>query len=152
MAAAVTPRPLQTIAVRPAFIIPAPANPPIKACELLEGIPNHQVSRFQQIAPINAPKITAASTTSAATMPVPTVCATWSPKNKNAMKLKNAAQITAYCGRSTRVETTVAMELAASCSPFKKSNASATKIRATRAEKLSVTSISSRSSDAKRFR
>src|SRR3954467_4945303 len=39
MAAAVTPRPLQTIAVRPAFIIPAPANPPIKACELLEGIP-----------------------------------------------------------------------------------------------------------------
>jgi 6-phosphogluconolactonase len=40
--------------------------------------------------------------------------------------LKNAAQITAYCGRSTRVETTVAIELAASCSPFKQSKSSAT--------------------------
>ena len=29
------------------------------------------------------------------------------------MKLKNAAQTTAYCGRNTRVETTVAIELAA---------------------------------------
>ena len=38
------------------------------------------------------------------------------------MKLKNAAQATAYCGRSTRVETMVAMELAASCRPLRKSN------------------------------
>ena len=30
------------------------------------------------------------------------------------MKLKKAAQTTAYCGRRTRVETMVAMELAAS--------------------------------------
>src|SRR5262249_23918571 len=141
MAAVVIPRPLHTIALRPAFIIPAPASPPIKACELLEGIPSHQVSTFQQIAPINAPKITAPSTTSPATIPVPTVCATWSPKNKNAMKLKNAAQITATCGRSTRVETTVAIELAASCRPFNKSKISATAISATRANKLSVASI-----------
>jgi hypothetical protein len=42
------------------------------------------------------------------------------------MKLKNAAQATAFWGESTRVETTVAMELAASWTPFRKSNASAT--------------------------
>ena len=46
------------------------------------------------------------------------------------MKLKNAAQATAYCGRSTRVETMVAMELAASCRPLRKSKASATAISA----------------------
>ena len=45
------------------------------------------------------------------------------------MKLKNAAQSTAYCGRSTRVDTMVAIELAASCSPLRKSNSSATAIR-----------------------
>ena len=45
------------------------------------------------------------------------------------MKLKKAAQNTAYCGRSTRVDTMVAIELAASCSPLRKSNSSATAIR-----------------------
>ena len=45
------------------------------------------------------------------------------------MKLKNAAQNTAYCGRSTRVDTMVAIELAASCRPLRKSNSSATAIR-----------------------
>src|SRR5947208_6004623 len=127
IAAAVRPRPLHTIEPSPAFVTAAPASPPIKACELLEGIPSHQVNRFQQMAPIKAPKITAASTTSAATIPVPTVWATWSPKNKKATKLKNAAHITAYCGRNTRVETTVAIELAASCKPFKKSKTNATR-------------------------
>ena len=41
------------------------------------------------------------------------------------MKLKKAAQRTAYCGRRTRVETMVAMEFAASCSPLRKSKSSA---------------------------
>jgi hypothetical protein len=58
-------------------------------------------------------------------MPVPTVCATWAPKIRKATKLKNAAQATATCGRSTRVDTMVAMEFAASCRPLRKSNASA---------------------------
>src|SRR6516162_4328486 len=44
------------------------------------------------------------------------------------MKLKNAAQATAACGLSTRVETTVATELAASWKPLRKSNASAKRI------------------------
>ena len=42
------------------------------------------------------------------------VCATPVPNTNAAMKLKNAAQITACPGESTRVETTVAIELAAS--------------------------------------
>ena len=84
------------------------------------------------MAPVNAAKMTLPSTTPALTMPVPTVCATWSPNTAKAMKLKNAAQITAVCGRSTRVATTVAIELAASWRPFRKSNSSATAINATR--------------------
>src|SRR5580704_5490289 len=52
IAAPVMPSPDHTMAPIPAFITPAPARPPISACELLEGSPNHQVNRFQQIAPI----------------------------------------------------------------------------------------------------
>src|SRR5262245_36611878 len=72
-------------------------------------------------------------------MPRPTVSATCRPKNRKAMKLKNAAQPTANCGRSTRVETMVAIEFAASCRPFRKSKASATTIRPTRTGRLSAT-------------
>ena len=57
------------------------------------------------------------------------VAPTLSGKIRNATKLKNAAQITAACGLSTRVETTVAIELAASCMPLRKSNVSASRIR-----------------------
>jgi hypothetical protein len=42
--------------------------------------------------------------------------------------LKNAAQATAFWGDRTRVETTVAMELAASWKPFRKSNVRATRM------------------------
>jgi hypothetical protein len=52
------------------------------------------------------------------TMPEPTVLATAVPNTKAAMKLKNAAHTTACPGDSTRVETTVAMELAASWKPL----------------------------------
>jgi hypothetical protein len=47
-------------------------------------------------------------------MPDPTVLATAVPKPNAAAKLKNAAQITAFPGVRTRVETMVAIELAAS--------------------------------------
>ena len=102
--------------------------------------------RFQQIAPISAPNTTRGSTMSADTMPVPTVCATCAPKMKKAAKLKNAAQATAVCGRSTRVDTIVAIEFAASCNPLRKSNISATAINAIKNGSASVTaSISTRS-------
>src|SRR5258708_6707145 len=97
--------------------------------------------RFQMIAPISAPDTSRGSTTSAAVMPEPRVVATCRPKNRKAMKLKNAAQATAYCGRSTRVETMVAMELAASCSPLRKSKASATAIRPISTGKESTASM-----------
>src|ERR1700760_2916751 len=56
------------------------------------------------------------------------------------MKLKNAAQITAYCGRRTRVDTMGAIEFAASCSPLRKSNSSATPIRMVRTGRPSAIS------------
>src|SRR5579859_6471603 len=56
-------------------------------------------------------------------MPLPMVPATAVPKTKAAMKFQKAAHATARNGVSTRVETTVAMELAASCQPFENSNA-----------------------------
>src|SRR6202140_4973646 len=52
MASKVFDRPLQTAAESPALAIPAPTNPPIKACELEDGIPSAQVIRFQTMAPI----------------------------------------------------------------------------------------------------
>ena len=104
-------------------------------------MPRPQVMRFHTIAPISAPNTTRGSTTSAATMPVPMVCATCRPKNRNAMKLKNAAQATAYCGRSTRVDTMVAIEFAASCRPLRKSNSSATRISAISTGRASVDRI-----------
>jgi len=123
--------PGHTTALRPLLAVPAPTRPPIRACELDDGMAPHQVNRFQVMAPIKAPKMTRASTTSGAMRPVPMVCATCKPKNRKAMKLKNAAQTTAMLGESTRVETTVAMEFAASCRPLRKSKTNATATRAT---------------------
>ncbi len=42
--------------------------------------------------------------------------------------MKKAAQTTAFCGERTRVETTVAIELAASWKPLRKSKTSATRM------------------------
>src|SRR5437868_2876265 len=78
------------------------------------------------MAPTRAPKITANVTTWTSIIPLPIVLATAVPKPKAATKLKNAAHTTATRGESTRVETTVAMEFAASWKPFRKSNAKAT--------------------------
>jgi hypothetical protein len=48
------------------------------------------------------------------TIPAPTVWATAVPNPNAATKLKNAAHMTALAGESTRVDTTVAIEFAAS--------------------------------------
>jgi len=53
------------------------------------------------------------------------VLATATPKPKAAMKLKNAAKITAFRGESTFVDTTVEMALAESWNPLVKSKTSA---------------------------
>src|ERR1700674_434554 len=57
------------------------------------------------------------------TMPLPKVFATAVPNTNAAMKFQNAAHTTARNGVSTRVDTTVAMEFAASCQPLENSNA-----------------------------
>src|ERR1700733_2238251 len=75
------------------------------------------------IAPSSPANRTCAFTISRCTRPLPTVDATAVPKVSGATKFQNAAQTTAQSGLSTRVETTVAIELAASCHPFVKSNA-----------------------------
>ena len=139
IAAPVLITPGQTTAEIPALTQPAPKSPPTSACEDDDGMPRPQVIKFQAIAPMSAPNTTRGSTMVASMMPVPSVSATCKPKNRNAMKLKNEAQATAYCGRNTRVETMVAIEFAASCSPFRKSKASATRIRPTSTGRLSTT-------------
>ncbi len=74
--------------------------------------------RSQTIAPISPAKITAKVTIEMSTSPEPTVLATAVPNVNAAMKLKNAAQMTALPGVRTRVETTVAIEFAASWKPL----------------------------------
>lgn len=66
------------------------------------------------IAPVNAPNITALSIIYFEIMPLPTVSATCKPKNKKAIKLKNAAHTTAACGVSRRVDTINVIEFVAS--------------------------------------
>src|SRR5665213_1915922 len=110
---------------KPAFATPAPTRPPISACDELTGMPNTIVIQSQRLAPIGAPAMAVVSLTRGSTSPLPMVSATWTWKKKAAMKLKKAAQITACFGESTRVETTVAIEFAASCMPFMKSNRNA---------------------------
>ena len=61
-------------------------------------------------------------------MSPPIVFATLVPINRNAMKLKKAAQAIATNGVRTRVDTTVAMELAASWNPLTKSNSNVKKM------------------------
>ena len=106
--------PPETMAAKPAFATAAPAYPPMSACDELVGRPKYHVIRSHRIAPTSPPKITAKVTTWRSIMPEPTVVATAVPKVKAAMKLKNAAQTTALPGDRTRVDTTVAIELAAS--------------------------------------
>ena len=66
------------------------------------------------MAPVNPAPITPNVTTARSTMPEPTVFATAVPNTKAATKLKNAAHMTPCPGDRTRVDTTVAIEFAAS--------------------------------------
>ncbi len=116
-------------AATPAAEIPAPVSPPIRACDEEVGRPAYQVIRFQPIAPISA-ESTMNGTISAGTvfrlMILLTVLATRTPNPNAAMKLKKAANTTAFRGERTRVETTVEIAFAESWNPFVKSKTSAT--------------------------
>src|SRR6266571_2578735 len=136
--------PARTSPPNPAFTMAAPAKPPMSACDELVGSPQYQVMRSQTIAPMSPARITHWSTTLVSTTPLPTVRATPTPKPKAATKLKNAAHTTAWSGVSTRVETTVAIELAASWKPLMKSKTSATKMMKTTAVSTEGRAIGSR--------
>ena len=98
--------------------------------------------RFQLIAPSKPARSTRSSTRSTRTMPLLSVEATAVPKTKAATKFQKAAHRTARNGVSTRVETTVAMELAASCQPLENSKASVRKTTIRRREKLDMAEVS----------
>src|SRR5712692_8523497 len=108
----------------------------MSAWEELVGRPRMRVIRFQKMAPNKPASKTFWSTISIWTMPLPMVLATAVPKTKAATKFQKAAQTTARKGVRTRVETTVAMELAASCQPFENSKVRVRKMTRRRREKL----------------
>src|SRR6188508_1608213 len=103
--------------LQPTDATAAPANPPTSACDEDVGSPVHQVIRSNPIAPIKAATMLAlVNVPGLATCEI--VSATFVPKKMNAAKLKNAAHATACFGVSTRVDTTVAIEFAASWNPL----------------------------------
>src|SRR5436309_45147 len=112
----------------PPLTTPAPISPPTSACDELVGRPNHQVMISHAIAPIRVDRRSQAVTIAGSIVPLPMVDATFTPNTKAATKLNKAAHRTAIRGDRTRVDTTVATELAASWKPFKKSKNNATRI------------------------
>src|SRR5688572_1306648 len=102
----------------PACAMAAPIKPPNRVCDELEGMPNHQVSRFQAMAATRPAKITWRLTKFSSTERAMVLPILNSPiiyfETKNAAKLKKAAHSTAWKGVNTLVETIVAIELAAS--------------------------------------
>ena len=136
MKATVLSTPPATSAPTPDLAMTAPTMPPISAWLLLEGMPYHQVMTFQAMAPTSAPNTTWWSTMPGCTMPLPTVAATLKWKTKIAITLNVAANTTACWGLSTPVDTTVAMEFAASWKPFMKSNSTASTTSSATTQKL----------------
>src|SRR6266567_1636363 len=95
----------------------APQSPPMREWLELEGKPNHQVAMFHANAAITAQSTVGIVTTSVSTRPLPIVEAT-APPSSAPVRLKKAAIAIALRGVRTRVETTVAMALAASWKPL----------------------------------
>jgi hypothetical protein len=90
----------------------------MRAWEELEGRPKYQVIMFQTIAPPIPARITVVVTVLISIIPLPMVLATVVPNMRKATKLKKAAQMTAFRGDKTLVETMVEIEFAASCIPL----------------------------------
>src|ERR1035438_6707392 len=107
-------QPSAIITCHPERITAAPARPPIKACDEEVGSPHHHVKTSHTIAPISPVITTYWVTSSIRIIPTPMVLATAVPRRNAATKLKKAAHATASFGDKTRVDTTVAMLLAAS--------------------------------------
>src|SRR3982750_3724287 len=87
---------LMLIAPNPPLAIAAPARPPINVCDEEEGMPNHQVNKFQMMDPISPERTTVSVIHSGFTVFATVFATPWSLKIKKAAKLNNAAQITAW--------------------------------------------------------
>jgi len=98
---------------------PAPVSPPIRACDDDDGRPFHHVMRFHVIAPMSPAKTTTmpATPSGGVMMPLPMVVATLVPRSAPT-RFMTAAMIRAARGVRARVETDVAMALAASWKPL----------------------------------
>ena len=117
--------PLQSTALGPSAASVAPTMPPISACEDDEGRPNHQVTRFQAIAPIRPAK-TVSSVIDAG------VDDALGDRRGDGERQERADEVQASrpsprprAGDIARVETDVAIALAVSWKPLVKSKASA---------------------------
>ena len=97
-----------------------PTSPPIRACDDDDGSPNHQVIRFHAIAPSSPHRtMTSPSTTENPSVLIVslTVWATFWPSSAPT-KFMTAASVSATRGVKARVETDVAIALAASWKPL----------------------------------
>ena len=81
--------------LKPAWAMAAPAKPPISAWEDEEGIPNHQVNKFHIMAATRPEKTTGNVMNSCFTVLAIVLATPCSLKIKKAVKLNNAAHITA---------------------------------------------------------
>src|SRR5581483_3856796 len=117
--------PCQSTPLDPDWTSAAPTRPPINACDELDGSPNHQVRRFQTIAPTSAASTVFVVASPLSMIPLPTVFATAVVANAPA-RLAAEAISTASRGDNARVETDVATAFAVSWKPFVKSKPSAT--------------------------
>src|SRR3954468_2960968 len=90
-----------------------PTIPPISACDEEDGRPNHQVRRFQAIAPTSPANTVNSVTEPVSTIPAAIVAATASDRNAPT-KFRLADMATAMRGDIARVETDVAMAFAVS--------------------------------------
>ena len=99
--------------------IAAPPSPPMRACDEEDGRPYHHVSMFQAIAPMSpaAQMVRPTVPAGASMMPLPTVLATLVPR-KAPKRFAMAAMPRAIRGVSARVDTEVAIALAASWKPL----------------------------------
>src|SRR5215207_5944901 len=125
------PTPSTLIASAPAAAVPAPTIEKTSAWLELEGMPYHQVTRFQAMAESSAAATKVWVANSGAMIPSPTVLATAVPL-RAPITLNTAAMRTARPGESTRVATEVAIALAVSWKPLMKSNPSPSSTIATR--------------------
>src|SRR3954466_1471996 len=124
-------RPSPSTALVPAAAMVLPTRPPISACDELDGRPKYQVIRFQAIAPTRPAKTIVIVMSSALTIPLATVAATFSETNAPT-KFRIAAKVTATRGGTACVEIAVATTLAVSWKPLVKSKASAVATTITR--------------------